>query len=191
MPGLDSRPRTAPLTVAEARARGEWLEQENRPLRERLESLQHPLDGLKRQLLGRKSERRRPEVAPAPMSLGEGLGATDPQTPPPTRRRRGRRHLVLRRERPRADHRRLRSCAAGAGAGGRCGHRRAARLPPRPAARPLGHPQRRAPAHPAAGRSEPALPAGPPGRGRPPPCGCELHRRAEGGQARRPSAVRG
>ena len=83
---MDSGAETRPLSpdeVATVVAERDRLEEENHRLQERLASVQHDLDWLKRQLFGKKSERRLREVAPEQMSLGEALETTEERLPPP------------------------------------------------------------------------------------------------------------
>jgi len=82
MPGMDSGTQTASPGLAETVAWAEQLHRENHQLRARLETLQHQLDWLKRQVFGRKSEQRLLEVPGEQMSLGEYVGATQPQASP-------------------------------------------------------------------------------------------------------------
>lgn len=85
MAAMDSGAKTRPLSVDEYAAvvvERDRLSEENRHLHERLASVQHDLDWLKRQLFGEKSERRLLDVPPEQMSLGEGLERTDEPLPP-------------------------------------------------------------------------------------------------------------
>jgi len=75
--------RLSPGEYAALVAERDRLGEENRHLQERLASVQHHLDWLKRQVFGEKSERRLLEVPPEQMSLGEGLETIDEPVAPP------------------------------------------------------------------------------------------------------------
>jgi len=77
---MDSSAATRVLNASEhavVMAEREQLRRENCQLQERLDALQHQLDWLKRQMFGRKSERRLLEVPPEQMCLGEGWDSSD------------------------------------------------------------------------------------------------------------------
>ncbi len=85
MAAMDSGTKTllsTPEEYAAVVAERDRLGEENRHLHERLASVQHDLDWLKRQLFGEKSERRLLEVPPEQMSLGEGLQTSEEPLPP-------------------------------------------------------------------------------------------------------------
>jgi hypothetical protein len=72
MPAVAHNPTAPPPSWEAERAR----------LEAQIAALTHQLEWFKRQLFGEKSERRHLQVPPEQMSLGEGLGAPQPQVPP-------------------------------------------------------------------------------------------------------------
>jgi transposase len=86
MTAMDSSAETHPLSpeaYTAVVAERDRLGEENRRLQERLASIQHQLDWLKRQVFGEQSERRLRDAPPEQMSLGEGLETRDEPVAPP------------------------------------------------------------------------------------------------------------